>query len=67
MDLSSINDVTVLKSLAYDTYLEQQRLQGNLRMIEQRISDLQQVAPDESPVSEERSLDVQPEKSSKRR
>lgn len=44
MDLQKITDVTELKALAYDTLQALEVQQNNLRMIQQRIAELEQDA-----------------------
>lgn len=47
MDISTINDVNQLKALAYDTLQAVEVQQNNLRLIQQRINELQQEQPAE--------------------
>ncbi len=42
MDISTITDVDKLKALAYDTLQVLEAQQNNLRIIQQRIAELQQ-------------------------
>lgn len=42
MDISKITDATELKSMAYDQMLVIDQAQANLRMIQQRLAQLQQ-------------------------
>ena len=41
MDITKITDLNELKALAYDTVLAIEQQQSNLRIIQQRIAELQ--------------------------
>ena len=41
MDISTVTDITRLKSLAYDTVITIEQQQQNLRIIQERISQLE--------------------------
>lgn len=43
MDLSTIDDIDKLKSMAYDALIAVEQLQQNLRVIQERISQVQQM------------------------
>lgn len=45
MDISKVTDVNELKALAYDTLQVIEAQQNNLRIIQQRIIELQQDKP----------------------
>jgi hypothetical protein len=42
MDISTINDLNQLKAIAYDTMLALEQQQTNLRLIKQRIAEVEQ-------------------------
>jgi|GEM_PF-1562345 len=46
MDLQKITDVTQLKALAYDQLLLQEQAQTNLKLISQRLAELQKADDD---------------------
>ena len=46
MDISTISDINQLKAIAYDTMQAIELQQNNLRLIQQRIAELEQSAPD---------------------
>lgn len=48
MDISQVNDIKEVKALAYDTLQLIERQQNNLRLIQQRIAELEQ-APFQEP------------------
>lgn len=50
MDISNVTDVKELKALAYDTLQIVEIHQNNLRLIRQRLSELEQVAEPPQPV-----------------
>lgn len=42
MNLSEVTDIKELKAIAYDTVVELERAQNNLRLINQRIVEIQE-------------------------
>lgn len=46
MDISTISDINQLKAIAYDTLQAIDLQQNNLRLIQQRIAELEQAGSD---------------------
>ncbi|MCA9334705.1 hypothetical protein KC953_01005 [Candidatus Saccharibacteria bacterium] len=54
MDISQINDAKELKALAYDTLQVVEVQQNNLRLIQQRLAELEQAQQQEEVVEKKK-------------
>ncbi len=57
MNLNELNDIKELKSMAYDFLVAKEQAENNLRMINQRIAELQESAVEKVSTKEKVKID----------